>query len=60
MFPNRRINTVQRPQQKPKEEGCKIKMKKTKDGKTVQFSKGCSKEQIKFLAKENGVDLEDN
>lgn len=49
----------QEPQKTPKKEkeGCEIKVKKTKDGKKISFSKGCTREQIKIFAQANGVDF---
>lgn len=44
----------QKQQPKPKKEkGCEVEVKKTKTGKKISFSPGCStKEREKFLEKE--------
>ena len=51
----------QPPQHKPKPESddCEIEIKSTRQGKKIKFKGKCSREQLRVLAKENGLDLEE-
>lgn len=47
------------PKPKPKEsEDCEIEIKNTKAGKKIRFRGKCSKEQIRILSKENGIEVD--
>lgn len=39
------------------EEGCKIEIKKTKNGRKVLIGKGCTKEQIQIFKETGELDL---
>ena len=38
------------PKQKPKEEGCRIRIRKTKNGKEINFSGNCTKSQLNLAS----------
>lgn len=54
MFPQRRI-----PQKKPESDDCEIEIRTTKQGKKIKFKGRCSRDQLRMLAKENGLEIEE-
>ena len=54
----RRFQPQKTGKRKPQsEEGCKIEIKKTKNGKKVMIGKGCTKEQIQMFKETGELDL---